>query len=693
MRDYLAHEIRNICLLGHSGSGKTSLLEGVLLYTKAIDRFSSTSSGNSTSDYDPDEVKRNLSVYTAIAPVEWNDQKINFIDTPGYLDFSGEMLQGLSAADNALIVVGAKDGVQTGTEKAWKYATEKKLPTIFFVNKMDEEDASFNDTYLALREKFGKTVIAFEIPIVENGHVIGNVSLLEKRAFKYSMGHGKPEEIPIPDSLKDEIDLYAEQIKEAIATTDDELMDRYFSGDEFTQDEIAKGVRLGVRSGEIRPVFCGSAVNLSGISRLMSIINKYFPTYAEKGLIEGTNAKDEVVKMTTGENEKMSAFVFKTIIDPFVGRISYIKVTSGVLTSGISVYNANKDEEESISQIFTIRGKYQMAAGKLFTGDIGAIVKLQYTDTNDTLCTKEKPVMYPPITFADPMLPKAVFPKSKNDEDKLSQALQRIAKEDLSCRVVLNTETKETVLYGVGDQHIDVLTSKLKTKYKVEVELKEPTVPYRETIRGKSSVEGKHKKQSGGHGQFADVFIDFEPVDSEEMVFEEKVFGGAVPKQYFPAVEAGLRECMNKGVLAGYKVVGVKATLTDGKYHDVDSSEMAFKTAARIAYKEGMAKAKPCLLEPIVDVEVIVPEEYTGAVMGDFNKRRGSIMGMDQHDGLQVINAEVPMTEMMRYATELRSMTQGRGEYTQKFNRYDIAPQPVADKVIAARKSEMEDDD
>lgn len=692
MRDYLAHEIRNICLLGHSGSGKSSLLEAVLLYTKAIDRFGTTASGNSTSDYDPEEVKRNLSVYTSIAPVEWNDNKINFIDTPGYLDFAGEMQQGLEAADNALIIVGAKDGVQTGTEKAWKYATGKKLPTIFFVNKMDEEGASFDKTYTALREKFGKTVIAFEIPIVENGVVIGNVSLLENRAFKYSKGQGKPEEIEIPENLKDEIELYSEQIKEAIATTDDELMDRYFSGEAFTQDEIAKGVRLGVRSGEIRPVFCGSAVNLSGISRLMSVINKYFPTYAEKGIVEGFDKNENVVKMATTEDEKFSAFVFKTIIDPFVGRISFIKVMSGVLSSGVTVYNPNKGEEENIAQIFTIKGKYQMAAGKLFTGDIGAVVKLQYTDTNDTLCMKDKEVIYEPIKFITPMLPKTVVPKSKNDEDKLSQALQRIAKEDLSCRVELNKETKETVLCGVGDQHIDVLVSKLKTKYKVDVDLKEPKVPYRETIRGKSSVEGKHKKQSGGHGQFADVFIDFEPIDSEEMVFEEKIFGGAVPKQYFPAVEAGLRECMNKGVLAGFKVVGVKATLTDGKYHDVDSSEMAFKTAARIAYKEGMAKAKPVLLEPIVDVEVVIPEEYTGAVMGDFNKRRGAIMGMDQHDGLQVIKAEVPMTEMMRYATELRSMTQGRGEYTQSFNRYDIAPQPIADKVIAS-VGKIEDDE
>ncbi len=691
MKDYRAQEIRNICLLGHSGSGKSSLVEALLLYTKATDRFCTTDSGNSTSDYDAEEVKRGISVYTTIEPIEWDNNKINFIDTPGYFDFSGEMRQGLEAADNALIVVGAKDGVQPGTEKAWKLASEKKLPTIFFINKMDDPEASFETTLEALRERFGKTVIAFEIPIIENGEVIGNVSLLEKRAFKYSKGQGKPEEIPIPAGL--EIDSYIDQVKEAIATTDDELMDRFFSGEEFTQDEIAKGVRLGVRSGEIIPVFCGSATNLSGLSRLMNVIIKYFPTYAEKGIVEACDKSGEPTTMATMEDEKFSAFVFKTVIDPFVGRISYIKVKSGVLASGSTVYNVNKDEDENIVQVYTMRGKLQMAAGKLFTGDIGAVVKLQYTDTNDTLATHEKSVQYAPITFEQPMLPKTIFPKSKNDEDKMSQALQRIAKEDLSCRVELNKETGETVMYGVGDQHIDVLVNKLKNKYKVDVDLKEPKVPYRETIRGKSSVEGKHKKQSGGHGQFADVFIDFEPCDSEEMIFEEKVFGGAVPKQFFPAVEAGLRDCMNHGILAGYKVVGVKATLTDGKYHEVDSNEMSFKTAARIAYKEGMAKAKPCLLEPIVDVEVHIPEDYTGTVMGDFNKRRGIIMGMDQHEGMQVIKAEVPMTEMMRYATDLRSMTAGRGEYTQSFNRYDVAPQMVADKVIAAADKQADDED
>ncbi len=694
MRDYLAHEVRNICLLGHSGAGKTALLEAMLFYTNSTDRFGKTSEGSSIIDYDPEEVKRGFSIYTSIAPVEWNDCKINFIDTPGYLDFMGELQQGIHVADNALIVVGAKDGIQTGTEKAFNIVNERKIPTVFFVNKIDEENASFEQTYEQLRERFGKTVIAFEVPIIEKGEVIGNVNVLQKRAFKYGGKGGSPTEIEIPAHLHDEVDLFHEQIKEALAMCDDELMDRYFSGEEFTQEEIAKGVRLGVRSGDIRPVFCGSATKLSGISRLMDLIIKYFPSYAEKGAIEALDAKTQnTIKVGTNESEDFSAFVFKTIIDPFVGRISFLKVMSGVLTTDSQVYNVQKEKMEKINQLFVLKGKYQLASGKLFTGDLGAVVKLQVTTTNDTLATKEKQIIFPDIQFTQPMLGMAVWPKSKNDEDKLSTALQRMAEEDLSCRVETNKETKETVLYGIGDQHIDVILNKLRSKYKVEVELTEPKVPYRETIKAKVLVEGRHKKQSGGHGQFGHVFVEFEPTDSEEMIFEERVFGGSVPRQYFPAVEVGLRECMNKGVLAGFKVVGVKATLTDGKYHDVDSSEMAFKLAARLAYKAGIKAAKPILLEPIVDVEVKIPEEYTGTIMGDFNKRRGSIVGMDLHDGLQIIKAEVPMNEMMRYATELRSMTQGRGEYTQQFNRYDSAPQPIATKVIAQAVKEEDDEE
>ena len=693
MRDYLAHEVRNVAVLGHSGSGKTAVLEAMLYFTKASDRFGKTSEGSSLIDYDAEEIRRGLSVYTTIVPIEWQDTKINFIDTPGYLDFVGEAESGLAAADNALIVVGAKEGVESGTQRAWDAAIEKKIPTIFFVNKVDEEHASFEKAYEGLREAFGKSVIPFEVPIIENDEVIGSINILREKAWYFKGPKAdRDKACEVPENMKDIVAEYRTQISEAIAMGDDELMEKYFSGEEFSEAELTRGVRLGVRNGEIRPVFSGSAINMTGIERLMDLIVKYFPTYGENGTIVATDhASGDLVELHTNENEAFSGLVFKTIVDPFVGRISFIKVKSGVLSSDSVVYNSLKDENEKISQIFIIKGKHQTAVGKLFTGDIGAVTKLAYTQTNDTLCEKGKNIVLDGVEFTQPMLGVAVWPKSKNDDDKLSTALARMQDEDPTCRVVNNPETKENVLYGVGDQHIDVLVSKMKSKYRVEVNLTTPKIPYRETIKKTVVGEGRHKKQSGGHGQFGHVFVEFAPnPDVEEMVFEEKVFGGAVPRQYFPAVEAGLRECMNKGVLAGYKVVNVKATLLDGKYHDVDSSEMAFKLAANLAYKAGMNEAKPILLEPIVSATVTVPEEYTGAVIGDFNKRRGTIMGMDMVNHHQVITATVPLAEMMKYPTDLRSMTQGRGKYTQVFDHYDPVPSNIAEKIIAASKKDDE---
>lgn len=688
MKDYLASEIRNVVLLGHSGSGKSSLVEASLFFTKAIDRMGKTLDGNSTVDNDPEEVKRGLSIYTAIAPVEWKNKKINFIDTPGYLDYEAEKLEGIAVGDNALIVVSAKDGIESGTEKAFKEVSKKKLPTIFFINKVDEENASFERVYEDLRKEFGKTVIAFELPIIENNKVVGSVNILRKKAWYYNDAKTPKE---VPDNLKDEVDAYYDQIAEAIAVSDDALMEKFFSGETFSQDEISKGLRIGVRSGEIRPVYCGSAINITGIERILDLISEYFPSYAEKGTINAKDLEGNDVKLETNENESFSALVFKTIVDPFVGKISYLKIRSGILTSDSSVYNSKKEQNEKVSQVFVIKGKNQIAVGKLFTGDIGAVTKLQYTETNDTLCSKNKPVVLEEIVFPKPMLGVAIYPKTKADEDKMSGAISRILEEDKSLKLVHNNETHQQVLYAMGDQAIDVVLNKLKTRYKVEVLTSEPKVQYRETIRGKVEAEGKHKKQSGGAGQYGHVKIRFEPCDSEEMVFEEEIFGGAVPKQYFPPTEQGLRDCMEKGVLAGYKVVGVKATLYDGSYHDVDSKEIAFKAAARLAYKDGMPKAKPILLEPIGKATVIVPGEYTGTIIGDFNKRRGMIMDMNMIDEKdQKIEAEVPMSEMQKYATELRSMTQGRGNYTIEFDRYEPAPAPVAEKVIKQAKMEQE---
>lgn len=695
MRDYLAHEVRNVTVLGHSGAGKTAVLEAMLYYTKSSDRFGKTSEGSSLIDYDAEEIRRGLSVYTTIVPIEWRDTKINFIDTPGYLDFVGEAESGIAAGDNALIVVGAKEGVQSGTQRAWDEAQSRKLPTIFFVNKVDEENASFDKAYNGLRETFGKTVIPFEVPILDGNEVIGSINILRDKAwyFKGPLAD-KENAVDVPADMKEIVAEYKNQIAEAIAMSDDDLMEKYFSGEEFSEAELTKGVRIGVRNGEIRPVFSGSAINMTGIERLMDLIVKYFPTYGENGTITATDSETgKVVELHTDENADFTGLIFKTIVDPFVGRITFIKVNSGTLSSDSTVYNTQKDKLEKINQIYIIKGKHQTAIGKLFTGDIGAITKLSYTQTNDTLCSKGKHYVLEAIKFSEPMLGVAVWPKSKNDDDKLSNALARMVEEDQTCRLVNNKETKENVFYGVGDQHLDVLVAKMRAKYKVEVTLTTPKIPYRETIKKTVIGEGRHKKQSGGHGQFGHVFVEFAPnPDEEEMVFEEKVFGGAVPRQYFPAVEVGLRECMVKGYLAGYKVVNMKATLLDGKYHDVDSSEMAFKLAAHLAFKAAMPQANAILLEPIMCATVVVPDEYTGAIIGDFNKRRGTIMGMDLEGNNQVITANVPLSEMMRYPTELRSMTQGRGKYTQVFDRYEPVPANLAEKVIAENKKEEEEE-
>ena len=689
MKDYLANEVRNVVVLGHSGAGKSSVIEACLYFTKAIERYGKNNDGTTALNYDPEEGKRGTSVYCHIAPVEWKDKKINFIDTPGYMDYAGEEATGLMMGDNALIVVNAKEGIEAGTERAWREAVSKqKIPTIFFVNKMDVENANFDTVYTSIRDKFGKSVIPFEVPIIENGVVVGSVNILRRKAWYYNDRNTAKE---VPSALIGEVERYYNEIAEAIAMTDDELMEKFFSGETFDEHELAKGLRIGVRSGDIRPVYCGSAENQTGIERLLDLITEYFPSYAEKGRIQAETLKGDTVDMETNENEALSAFVFKTIVDPFVGKVSYLKVMSGVLNSDSQVYNSKKDVTEKVNQIYVINGKYQIGVGKLFTGDIGAVVKLQATETNDTLCTRSRVIKYPDIEYPHPMLGYAIHPKTKADEDKLSSGIHNLMLEDHTIKLVNNEETHEQVLYGVGDQHIDLILSKLKSKYKVEVTTEKPTVQYRETISAKAEAQGKYKKQNGGAGQYGDVWVRFEPTDSDDMVFAEEVFGGAVPKQYFPPVEQGLRDCMSKGVLAGYKVVGVKATLYDGSYHPVDSKEVAFKEAARLAYNAAMPNAKPVLLEPIGKVVVTAPEDYTGTLMGDFTKRRGIIldMGTDE-DGLQVIRAEVPMAEMLTYATELRSMTQGRGCYELAFDRYETAPHDVAQKVIDSRKSEKE---
>ena len=667
MKDYLSKDIRNVVLIGHSGSGKTALVESALFLTKAIDRMGKTVDGTAAMDYDPEESKRGLSVFTALAPVEWKNTKINFVDTPGYLDYEGEKAAGAGIADLAVVVVSAKEGIESGTESAVKLAKKNGTPIAFFINKIDDENANFEKTVEELRAKFGTAVVPFIIPTMD-GHKMTGASKV----------------------LDDNTNAHYDQFAEAIASADDALMDKFFEGEAFTAEETAKGMKLALGSGDLKPVLVGSATNSQGVEQLLDFIKDFGPVYAEKGTIKAIDGE-----LKTDDSESFSAIVYKTVVDAFVGKINYIKVLSGNLTTATALYNSKKDTAEKAGGLFVISGKQQLPVTKLSCGDLGALTKLSVTETNDTLCTKDKKVTFADIEYPRPMLGVAISPKTKDDEDKMSDALKKVLIEDKSLNFVRNAETGEQVLYAIGDQQIDVVMSKLKSRYKVEITTKEPKVQYRETIRGKSEVQGKYKKQNGGAGQYGDVWVRFEPnPDSEEMVFAEEVFGGAVPKNFFPSVEAGLRGCMAKGPLAGCKVINVKATLYDGSYHPVDSKPNSFEAAARLAFKAGIPKANPILLEPIGKVTVVCPEEYTGDIIADCTKRRGMILNQGATpDGETLIEAEVPMAEMLKYATELRSMTKGRGTYVIDFDRYEQAPQNVTDKVVAATAAERKDED
>ena len=690
MKDYTVDKLRNICLLSHGGAGKTTLAEAMLFNSGAIDRLGKVLDGNTTSDFDPEETKRKISINTALAPCEWKGCKINVIDTPGYFDFVGEVMQGIRVAEGAVVVVTAKSGVEVGAEKVWAYSQKADIPVIFFISKMDEENANYNQAFEQLQSNFGTGTIPFQLPIYEGEKYVGFADVINKKA--YSFNGDKTVETEIPGNLQGKIEEITEQLKEAIAETSEELMEKYFGGEDFTDDEIRKGLSAGMADRSIVPVFCGSALNNQGISELLDAIVTYLPAPDVKGKFKAAKAgSEDEVAMNVSPSEKLAALVFKTIADPFVGKISLFKVFSGTLTSDMVVYNSGSGKTEKISQLFLMRGKKQINTDKVIAGDIGAVAKLQNTSTNDTLCDQSNPVVLEKIVFPSPALTLAIEPKAKGDEEKISSGLQRLQEEDPTFKMEINSETRQSLISGVGEQHLDIIVSKLKSKFGVAVDLKDPRVPFRETIRKSVKVEGKHKKQSGGHGQYGHVWIEFEPGPDEDLVFEEKVFGGSVPRQYFPAVEKGLREAINKGVLAGYPVVNLKATLVDGSYHPVDSSEMAFKIAANLAYKKGLEEASPVLLEPISHVEVFVPDNYMGDIIGDLNKRRGRILGMNpQEGGIQQVVAEVPAAEMFKYATDLRSMTQGRGYFTESFERYEEAPASVSEKMIQEAKKEAE---
>lgn len=682
MKNYKSDMIRNVGLIAHSGSGKTSLAEAMLYTSGAIDRLGKIDEGNTTCDFDPEEIKRRISISTAFAPCEWKNNKINILDTPGYFDFVGEVKSTIRVVESGIIVTCAVSGVEVGTEQVKKYADEAGLPHFFFINKMDRENANFYKVLDQIRRFFGQKAVPFQLPIGAEANFKGVVDIVHQKAYTFEAKGVK--ECPIPEELKSEMENYRSMLVEAVAETDDDLLTKYLEGEELSEEEIQKGLRKGVANGEINPILCGSALTNKGISLLMDTLCDYMPSpqdrAAEKGVNPATNAEE--IRECKVE-AKLAALVFKTMADPYVGKLTIFKVFSGKLQSDSTVYNATKGESEKIGQLYVMKGKKQENVAEVVAGDIAAVAKLQYTSTNDTLTDKDHPVMLSGIEFPKPVLSLAVEPKSKGDEEKISAGLTRLMEEDRTFEVIKSTETGQLLVSGMGEIHLEVLAGKLANKFGTEVVLDIPKVPYRETIRTTVKVEGKHKKQSGGRGQYGHVWLELQPLESEEgFEFEDKIFGGAVPRQYIPAVEKGIRESLKQGELAGYPVVGVKAILYDGSFHPVDSSEMAFKIAASMAFKKGTSQAKPVLLEPIMDIEVVVPESYMGDIIGDLNKRRGRIMGMEPRDGMQHIKAQAPMAEMFRYATDLRSMTQGRGSYSSNFSHYEEVPAQLAEKII-----------
>ncbi len=689
MKTYNLDKISNVALVGHGNCGKTTFTEALLYITNVTNRMGKVEDGNTVSDFDKEEKDRKFSIGTSIIPVEYDNTKINFLDTPGYFDFVGEVKGSLRVANGAVIVVDASAGVEVGTEKAWKYLEQVGMPRLILLNKMDKENVKFDNVLEQLREKFGKKVVPFAVPLGEADKFNGYVEVIRKQAL---ILQGK---VCVPtDDVPEDILAKCEELRavlmESVAETDEEMMSKFFDGVEFTDDEVHHGLKRAVLAGEIVPVIVGSATKAVGANCLMNMINEYLPNAHDELEVIGLNENEDEEVRKIDPTDHMSAVVFKTIVDPFVGKITLFKVKSGTVKKDMEIYNVRNRETEKIGNIFFIRGKDQVEASEIVAGDIGATSKLQYFKTGDTMSVKSHPIIYPGIDFPKPCFFMAVHAKTKDADEKVGMGLHRLSEEDPTFIIERNVETKEQIIGGQGNMQLAVIASKLKNNFKVEIELTNPKVAYRETIKGKSDVQGKHKKQSGGAGQYGDVHVRFEPA-KKEFEFVDEVVGGAVPRNYIPAVEKGLRDCLDKGVLAGCKVVNVKATLYDGSYHDVDSNEASFKMAAALAFKKGIMEAKPVLLEPIAKVEINIPDDYMGDIMGDMNKRRGKILGMEQQDdGTQKVLAEAPQAEMYTYAIDLRSMTQARGSFTMEFLRYDEMPPMMAEKVIANHKAKVE---
>lgn len=689
MKEYHVKQLRNVAIVAHSGTGKTSLTEAMLFNTGALTRLGRVEEGNTVSDYDPEEIRRQISVNTSVVPCEWQEHKINVLDTPGYMDFAGEVKGAVRVADAGVVVICAASGVEVGTELVWSYLDEYNLPRLVFINKMDRENANFQRTLTQLREKFEAQIVPLQIPIGSQAAFQGYVDLISQRAYLGS----ENQETEVPAALKDEVESLRIAVIEAAAEADDELIVKYLDSVELHEEEIVRGLAAATRAGKIVPVFCGSATHNVGVKALQTAIIRYLPSPADRkatAIHLATNAEELLVPASS---EPLAALVFKTMADPYVGKLTYFRVYSGMVASDSRVFNSTKKEEERIGQVYFLRGKEQIPTKSVIAGDIGAVAKLQVTSTADTLCDKSHPLMLPGITFPYPVYSTAISPKTKADLDKMGSALARLVEEDPTLKVEREPDTGETVLSGMGESHVDIAIRRLQQKFGVEVVSSLPKVPYKETITKVASAQGRHKKQTGGRGQFGDVYIRFEPLErGAGFEFADEVFGGAVPKNFIPAVEKGIREIMTQGVLAGFPTVDFRAVLYDGSYHPVDSSEIAFKLAAHLAFRKGIPEAGPVLLEPIMNVTITVPEQFMGDVLGDLNTKRARVLGMEQKRGNSIISAQAPLAEMQRYATDLRSMTQGRGLFSMTFSHYEQVPSHIAEKIIEQRRKAKEEE-
>lgn len=680
MKVYPTNQIRNIGIMAHGGSGKTSLTEALLYNSGITNRLGKVDNGNTVTDYSPEEIERKVTINLTMAPIEWQENKINILDTPGYADFFGEVTSAMRVIDSAVLVVCAVAGVEVQTEVIWDYMDEKDLPRVCFFNKMDRENADYYRVLEELKGTFNKNIVPFHLPIGKEADFSGIIDIINNTAYKFV--DGKPEVISMPEEMSDEVNSYKEQLLEAVAESDDELLIKYLEGEDISSEEYKKGLISGIKNNNFVPVLCGSAINNIGTNLMLDFLVDYMPSPDER---MGSRPKEL-------ENEHQSAIVFKTLADPYVGKVSFFKVYGGIFKSNANIFNSRQEEEEKITNIYTMRGKNLEQVDEIKPGDFGAVTKLVKTTTGDTLTTKNNPKALEGIALPEPTLSYAIKTKNKGDEDKLGNAISRILDEDKTVKFEKNLETKETIITCMGEMHLDVITEKLKKRYGVEVETKIPTVPYRETIRSKvEKIEGKYKKQTGGHGQYGHVYINLEPNPDSNFLFEEKIFGGAVPKQYIPGVEKGIKETMQEGVLAGYPVTNFTVTLIDGSYHPVDSSELAFKVAGSLAFKKAMEQAEPMLLEPIMKVTIKVPEHFMGDIMGDINGKRGRILGMEPQGKFQIINAMVPLSEMYRYANDLKSITQGRGVFSMEFSKYEEVPPHIAEKIIEEAKKQKEE--